>query len=74
MKKFGKLFLFLFVLISALATVVRGWEELDFEIFELWDSIKINDETTDWYNLIGVKENASVDEINRAFRSLSRRH
>ncbi|OLY79980.1 putative J domain-containing protein [Smittium mucronatum] len=68
----GKKILLLFVVFVAVCLhSVRAWEELDFEIFELWDAIKKKDGTVDWYGLVGVKDNDSVDTINKAYRKLS---
>ncbi|PVU92326.1 hypothetical protein BB561_003901 [Smittium simulii] len=65
---------FLFFFILSLIQTIKAWEKLDFEIFELWDSIKKKDQTTNWYELLGVKDSASLDEINRAFRNLGRKY
>ncbi|OMJ28459.1 putative J domain-containing protein [Smittium culicis] len=63
-----KSLLFLFIFVASLFQVVKAWEDIDIEIFELWDSIKKHDGTTDWYSFVGVKENDSLEDINRAFR------
>ncbi|PVZ98761.1 hypothetical protein BB558_000568 [Smittium angustum] len=58
--------IFLFALYA-----VNAWEEIDYEIFELWDSIKKFDKTTNWYELIGVTEKATIGDINKAYRKIS---
>ncbi|OMH82699.1 putative J domain-containing protein [Zancudomyces culisetae] len=62
------------VLLSLLCLFINrsfAWEKLDFEIFELWDSIKKNDKTTNWYELMGVPSSATSAQINKAYKRLS---
>ncbi|KAJ2157140.1 hypothetical protein GGF46_004711 [Coemansia sp. RSA 552] len=64
----------LVVAFSLLLSLALAWEKLDHEIFELYDDIKRNENTTDWYELLGVPPKGSVDEINQAYRKLSRKY
>ncbi|KAJ2328971.1 hypothetical protein GGI00_004058 [Coemansia sp. RSA 2681] len=59
---------------SLLFALVKAWEKLDHEIFELYDDIKRNEATTDWYELLGVEAKSPVTEINRAYRQLSKKY
>ncbi|KAI9504771.1 hypothetical protein GGI25_002876 [Coemansia spiralis] len=56
------------------ATLVAAWEKLDHEIFELYDDIKKNEATADWYELLQVQPKSTIDEINRSFRQLSKKY
>ncbi|KAI8325150.1 chaperone J-domain-containing protein, partial [Martensiomyces pterosporus] len=53
---------------------VLAWEKIDHEIFELYDDIKRNEATTDWYELLGIGPKSSVGEINSAYRQLSKKY
>ncbi|KAJ1957750.1 hypothetical protein EC988_000672 [Linderina pennispora] len=65
-----------FVLLAflALVTAAVAWEKIDHEIFELYDSVKRNEATSDWYELLGIEPKASLKEINRAYRKLSMKY
>ncbi|KAJ1847667.1 hypothetical protein LPJ57_008738 [Coemansia sp. RSA 486] len=58
----------------ACLSVVFAWDKLDHEIFELHDDVKKNEATTDWYELLSLGPKATVDEINKAYRQLSRKY
>ncbi|KAJ2780956.1 hypothetical protein H4R18_003154 [Coemansia javaensis] len=62
------------LLCSLLAGLALAWEKLDHEIFELYDDIKKHESTADWYELLGVDAKSGVDEINKAYRQLSRKY
>ncbi|KAJ2613056.1 hypothetical protein EV177_002691 [Coemansia sp. RSA 1804] len=65
------------LLLSALSLLVgltAAWEKLDHEIFELYDDVKKNEATEDWYELLGVKPRSGVEEINKAYRQLSKKY
>ncbi|KAJ1718331.1 hypothetical protein LPJ53_006573, partial [Coemansia erecta] len=62
------------VLLLLFGTLAAAWDKLDHEIFELYDDIKTNEPTTDWYELLSLTPKASVSEINKAYRSLSRKY
>ncbi|KAJ2743350.1 hypothetical protein GGI20_003811 [Coemansia sp. BCRC 34301] len=65
---------FSLLVFSLLFALVVAWEKLDHEIFELYDDIKRNEATTDWYELLGVEAKSPVTEINRAYRQLSKKY
>ncbi|KAJ2828844.1 hypothetical protein GGI24_002288 [Coemansia furcata] len=62
------------LVLSLFLALVAAWEKLDHEIFELYDDIKRNEVTTDWYELLGVEAKSSVKEINQAYRQLSKKY
>ncbi|KAJ1805869.1 hypothetical protein LPJ56_005259, partial [Coemansia sp. RSA 2599] len=67
---------FVLALLAALASlsVVLAWDKLDHEIFELYDDVKKNEATADWYELLSLGPKATVNEINKAYRQLSRKY
>ncbi|KAJ2909397.1 hypothetical protein GGI21_001926 [Coemansia aciculifera] len=64
----------LLLVFSMFCALVMAWEKLDHEIFELYDDIKRNEVTTDWYELLGVDSKSSVTDLNRAYRQLSKKY
>ncbi|KAJ2355235.1 hypothetical protein IWW50_003488 [Coemansia erecta] len=62
------------LMVTLLAALVRAWEKLDHEIFELYDDIKRNEATSDWYELLQIAPKSSADEISRAYRQLSKKY
>ncbi|KAJ2141838.1 hypothetical protein IW142_004646 [Coemansia sp. RSA 564] len=62
------------LVLALLCVAVRAWEKLDHEIFELYDNVKRNEVTSDWYELLGIEPKASVDDISRAYRQLSKKY
>ncbi|KAJ2395322.1 hypothetical protein GGI05_001635 [Coemansia sp. RSA 2603] len=66
--------LFLLAALLLCATLAAAWDKLDHEIFELYDDIKTNEPTTDWYALLSLTPKASTAEINKAYRQLSRKY
>ncbi|KAJ2656850.1 hypothetical protein IW148_005445 [Coemansia sp. RSA 1199] len=64
----------LVLVLALLAIAVHAWEKLDHEIFELYDNVKRNEVTSDWYELLGIEPKASVDDISRAYRQLSKKY
>ncbi|KAJ2851799.1 hypothetical protein IWW36_000760 [Coemansia brasiliensis] len=65
---------FLLFVLSLLITVAKAWEKLDHEIFELYDDIKRNELTSDWYELLGISPKSTLEEINRSYRQLSKKY
>ncbi|PIA15549.1 chaperone J-domain-containing protein [Coemansia reversa NRRL 1564] len=63
-----------FVVILILVQLCWAWEKLDHEIFELYDDIKRNEPTADWYELLKISPKSTVDEINRSYRQLSKKY
>ncbi|KAJ2765537.1 hypothetical protein IWQ57_004740, partial [Coemansia nantahalensis] len=59
---------------SLLAAVAAAWEKLDHEIFELYDDIKRHEGTADWYEFLGVDAKDGVEDINKAYRRLSKKY
>ncbi|KAJ2614823.1 hypothetical protein H4S08_001525 [Coemansia sp. RSA 1365] len=57
-----------------LVQVCWAWEKLDHEIFELYDDIKRNEGTADWYELLKISPKSTVEEINRSYRQLSKKY
>ncbi|KAI7823106.1 DnaJ domain-containing protein, partial [Kickxella alabastrina] len=66
--------LLFFVVLASLLSLVLAWDKLDHEIFELYDDIKQHESTTDWYDFLAIKPKATVDEINKAYRQLSKKY
>ncbi|KAJ2003972.1 hypothetical protein GGI04_002777 [Coemansia thaxteri] len=62
------------LVLSALFAFAAAWEKLDHEIFELYDDVKRNEVTSDWYELLGVGPKSGVSEINKAYRQLSKKY
>ncbi|KAJ2651029.1 hypothetical protein IWW40_002048 [Coemansia sp. RSA 1250] len=60
--------------LALLVAAARAWEKLDHEIFELYDDIKRNEFTSDWYELLGISPKSSLEEINRSYRQLSKKY
>ncbi|KAJ2454332.1 hypothetical protein EV183_001578 [Coemansia sp. RSA 2336] len=60
--------------LTLLVAVVQAWEKLDHEIFELYDDVKRNEATSDWYELLGISPKSSLEEINRSYRQLSKKY
>ncbi|KAJ1724077.1 hypothetical protein LPJ61_005776 [Coemansia biformis] len=59
---------------SLLAAAVAAWEKLDHEIFELYDDIKRHEDTADWYEFLGIDAKSGVEDINKAYRQLSKKY
>ncbi|KAI1613951.1 hypothetical protein EDD37DRAFT_651763 [Exophiala viscosa] len=64
--------LHLFVL-STLLLLVAAWSKDDYEIFKLKDEVEAAEGSdVSFYDFLGVKSSATVDEIGKAFRKKSR--
>ncbi|KAI8122676.1 hypothetical protein FF38_01084 [Lucilia cuprina] len=61
-----KLLLTIFIAYYLSCTVVRGWDTEELEIFDLVEEINKN-----FYEFMGISQNATNNEIKRAFRGLS---
>jgi hypothetical protein len=67
-----------FILILTLAicvwtSVAFAWEQLDYDIFDLVDDVRrAHGEDATFYSVLDVPETASVADINKAHRKLSR--
>ncbi|KAM7350466.1 uncharacterized protein F54F2.9 [Cochliomyia hominivorax] len=61
-----KLFVTLFIVFVMSSTLVLGWDTEELEIFDLVEEINKN-----FYDFLGISQNATNNEIKRAFRGLS---
>ncbi|KAI8140119.1 hypothetical protein BJV82DRAFT_623980 [Fennellomyces sp. T-0311] len=62
----------LLALLTISAPAVRGWEQADFEIFDLVDELEKSEGTdVNFYSWLNVSPSASSSDINRAYRKLS---
>ncbi|XP_065362714.1 uncharacterized protein F54F2.9 [Calliphora vicina] len=61
-----KLLLIFFVAYNLSSAVVHGWDTEELEIFDLVEEINKN-----FYEFMGISQNATNNEIKRAFRGLS---
>jgi len=57
---------FLLLFILPRCTEVHGWDSIDLELFDLVEEIKDN-----FYDVLGLKQDASQADIRRAYRKLS---
>jgi len=63
----------LLVLLTGLCSFVRAFDHLDQEIFQLRDALREHEsKDTTFYDFLGVSPDATLNEINKAFRSRSR--
>lgn len=61
------------LLLACLATLASAWTKEDHEIFRLKDEVQASEgPNATFYSFIGVKPSANNDEINKAYRKLSR--
>ncbi|KAI8983739.1 DnaJ domain-containing protein [Pilobolus umbonatus] len=68
---FSVLFVFIVILVTIVPTV-KAWDEVDFEIFDIADSLeKAEGKNTNFYNWLGVSPTATQSEISKAYRKLS---
>ncbi|PVU89700.1 hypothetical protein BB559_004985 [Furculomyces boomerangus] len=75
--KFSRSGIVLFVVCMAMIKVFgeHKWRKtLDMEIIDTMKDIKSGEGSYDWYKIIGVTEDANVEEITKAHRIYSRRH
>ncbi|OLN97003.1 putative J domain-containing protein C2E1P5.03 [Colletotrichum chlorophyti] len=58
----------------ALSPLTAAWSKEDREIFRIRDEIKAHEANPDmtFYDLLGVKNSASIDDITKAYRKISR--
>lgn len=62
-----------FLLLCSLVVLVAAWSKEDYEIFKLKDEVEAAEgPDVSFYDFIGVKSSATVDEIGKAFRKRSR--
>ncbi|TDZ13172.1 putative J domain-containing protein [Colletotrichum spinosum] len=61
-------------LLALLSPLAAAWSKEDREIFRIRDEIKAHEPNPDmnFYDLLGVKTGASVDDITKAYRKISR--
>ena len=63
----------LLLLLVCLTGLSVAWTKEDHEIFRLKDEVQAHEgRNTTFYSFLALKENASQDEINKAYRKLSR--
>lgn len=61
------------LLVLSLASIVLCWSKEDHEIFRLKDEVQASEgSNVTFYSFLGVKHSANQDEINKAYRKLSR--
>nr|POE63567.1 putative j domain-containing protein c2e1p5.03 [Quercus suber] len=62
-----------FLLLTLLFTFAAAWSKEDYEIFRLKDEVSASEgHNVTFYSFLGVKPNANQDDINKAYRKLSR--
>ncbi|XP_068670343.1 dnaJ homolog subfamily C member 1-like isoform X1 [Montipora foliosa] len=61
-----KCWILLISLIFSQSTGVHGWDSIDLELFDIVEEVKDN-----FYNILGLKQDASPADIRRAYRKLS---
>ncbi|KAF6806202.1 J domain-containing protein C2E1P5.03 [Colletotrichum sojae] len=61
-------------LLALLSPLTAAWSKEDREIFRIRDEIKAHEPNPDmtFYDLLGVKNGASIDDITKAYRKISR--
>lgn len=63
----------LLLLVLGLTTFVAAWSKEDHEIFRLRDEVLAHEgSNATFYSFLGIKPSASQDDINKAYRKLSR--
>lgn len=61
------------LLLACLATLAAAWSKEDHEIFRLKDEVQASEgPNATFYSFLGVKPSAGNDDINKAYRKLSR--
>lgn len=62
-----------FLLLFCLAALVAAWTKEDHEIFRLKDEVQAHEgHNTTFYSFLAIPSSASQDDINKAYRKLSR--
>lgn len=62
-----------FLVLCTLVLLVAAWSKDDYEIFKLKDEVEVwEGPDVSFYDFLGVKASATVDEIGKAFRKRSR--
>lgn len=63
----------LLLLVVCFVTLSHCWSKEDHEIFRLKDEVQASEGTNaTFYSFLGLKHGASQDDINKAYRKLSR--
>lgn len=57
----------IFIITIYLISPARAWDNEDLEVFDVVDAVN----NQNFYTLMGIKQDASLSEIKRAFRNLS---
>lgn len=61
------------LLLTSFAVLVLGWSKEDHEIFRLKDEVQASEgANTTFYSFLGITPSANQDDINKAYRKLSR--
>ncbi|KAI7259890.1 hypothetical protein KC335_g11489, partial [Hortaea werneckii] len=64
----------LLLLVCLCATLTLAWTKEDHEIFRLNDELQSHEgHNATFYTFLGIKPSASQEDINKAYRTLSRR-